>query len=194
MEKTPVAFQILQWDCDHIFFPLSDFYASSVDMATQQHPSFLASFTVDITSLSAIGLSSICNIPHHSGLEYHHIKCVPFDLILADSIVQVLGHVQWSMIKSLVLIGNRIDDWIRNSTVVTAPQLQCLVMQGTGSVPHQLSHDSVLFVHRLVYSSPLATLSLQNIDLRGTGNWELIVDAIDNSLFETAALLDRRFS
>jgi len=37
-------------------------------------------------------------------------------------------------------------------------------------------------------------LGLQNIDLRGTTDWELIIDAIDNSLFETAALLDRRFS
>ena len=93
-----------------------------------------------------------------------------------------------------MLTGNIIHDWIRNSTVVIAPQLQCLALQGTGSVPHQLSHDSALFVHLLVYSSPLAALTLQNMDLRDTSDWELIVDAIDNSLFETAALLDGRFS
>ena len=94
MQKAPVAFQILQWNCDHIFFPLSDFYATFVDMATEQHPSVLASFTADITSLSAIGLFSICNILSRSGLEYLHIKCVPFYSVLADSIAQVLGCVQ----------------------------------------------------------------------------------------------------
>lgn len=194
IQEVPVTFQILQWDCDHIFFPLSDFYACFVDIATQQHPSVLTLFTLDITSLSAIGLSSICNILRRSCLEYLHIKCVPFDSILADSIAQVLGSVQWATIKSLAFTGNRIDDWIRISTVVIAPQLQCLAMQGTGSAPHQLSHNSALFVHRLVYSSPLATLSLQNIDLQGTGDWALIVDAIENSPFGTVSLLDKRFS
>lgn len=191
-EEAQVVFQILQWDCDNICFPLSDFYASFVDMATKQYPSVLTSFTLDTTSLSAMGLTCIGNILRRSNLEYLHIKCIPFDSVLADTMAQVLSSVQLSTIKSLSLTGDRIDDWIRVTTGFVGPnQLLCLDIQGTGSAVHQLSHDSALFLHRLVCSSPLAMLRLQNVCLRDTRDWELIINAIDYTMINTITLLGR---
>lgn len=51
--------QVLEWDCDQIFDPLSDFSASFLDIATKQHPTALILFTLDVCQLSRVGLDSV---------------------------------------------------------------------------------------------------------------------------------------
>lgn len=182
--------QVLEWDCDHVFGPLSDYSASLLDMATQQHPSVLNLLSLDITRLSRDGLASVQNILHRSRLEHLNIVCTRFDPTMTESISQVLGSVQWPSLKSLVLSGNNIDEWIKLwelSPVV--PQLLCLHVQGTGSAEQELSHTSVLFLHQLVYAASLLELHLEHIQLQDKRDWVFVVESADPVLLKTYGLV-----
>ncbi|KAF9321022.1 hypothetical protein BG006_002689, partial [Podila minutissima] len=109
----PVGIEFLQWDCDHSFSQLSDYSASFLDMATQQHPLALTMFTLDISRLTGIGLSSVKYIFGRSNLECLQIVCTPVAPNIYDSLSQVLHSVQWSTLKYLVLCGDNIDEWIK---------------------------------------------------------------------------------
>lgn len=171
------SIEFLQWDIDHVFNPLSDYYASFLDMATEQHPSVLTLFTLDISVLSRKGLVSIQNVLSRSRLEHFAIVCVPVDSYISDAVSQVLGSVQWPTLKSLKLSGDDIDAWIclwmshphRNSFTSNAtdgdPRLLQLHLQGSESALQTLSHTSALFVHGLVYSSPWIEVNLDNVIL-----------------------------
>ncbi|KFH74155.1 hypothetical protein MVEG_01368 [Podila verticillata NRRL 6337] len=76
---TSAEIVISQWDCDQVFFPLSDNFASFLDVVTQQHPSALSLFTLDISRLSCVGLAAVCNILSRSSLEHLTILCTTFD-------------------------------------------------------------------------------------------------------------------
>lgn len=104
------AIEFLQWDCDHIIFQLSDYFVSLLDMATQQHPSILTSFTLDTSLLTRAGLSSVQNVLHRSRLVHLAVLCTHVDLSLSDSIAQVIKSVQWPTFRSLVFSGDHIDD------------------------------------------------------------------------------------
>ncbi|KFH69286.1 hypothetical protein MVEG_04101 [Podila verticillata NRRL 6337] len=183
----------LQWSCDEIGPPLSDYLASILDMATQQHPSTLTLFTLDVSQLSQEGLSAVQNILRRSQLEFLHVVCAPFDPCDPSrplSIPQVLDSVQWSTIKSLVLSGHNIDVWIKLWTCpFFAPQLLCLQIQGTGSSLQELSQLSVRFILRLIYlTSTMTELHLANVQLQDKRDWELIVDSVDPLSLKTFSL------
>ncbi|KAF9325350.1 hypothetical protein BG006_011156 [Podila minutissima] len=170
-----VDIQFMFCDRDHIFSSLSDYSASFLDMAAQQHPSVLTLFTLDIPRVSRVGLTLVRNILGRSSLEHLHILCTPFNSIMFESIAQVLGLVPWSTLKSLVLSGNNIYESIRQWLLpVVAPQLIHLLIQGTGSTKQELSHSSVLFLHKLIYTSPLQECHFKNIDMKVKRDWELI--------------------
>ncbi|KAF8939022.1 hypothetical protein BGZ52_000301, partial [Haplosporangium bisporale] len=164
--KPTVGIEFLRWECDHVFSELSDYTASILDMATQQHPSVLKSFALDISSPSQSGLASAQNILYRSNLDHLYILCIECDLSFSDPIAQLIGSVQWSNLKSLKLSGDHINAWIRiwmschnnpfspNARADGGPRLLQLHLQGTGSVPQLLSHTSALLVHGLVYLSP----------------------------------------
>ncbi|KAG0335155.1 hypothetical protein BG000_007751 [Podila horticola] len=174
--------EILQWHCDGIFGRLSDYAASFLDMATQQHPSILTSFSLDITGCSADCLVSIQNMISRSSLEYLVVECAPFDSALSDSIAQVLHSIPWSTLKSLVLTGHNMDEWIQLWSCPVAPSLLCLQIRGTGSVTQALSHSSIIFVHGMVLTSLLMELHLDNIQLNNKRDWELLVESMDSSI------------
>ncbi|KFH63732.1 hypothetical protein MVEG_10425 [Podila verticillata NRRL 6337] len=170
-----------QWDCDHVFSKISDYSASFLDMASQQHPSVLIRFTLDVSCLSRCGLSSVREVLRRSDLEHLHIVCNPIDS-QSESIAQVLGAVQWTTIKSLVLSGNNIEEWIDLFQFPFSPGLLSLQIQGTWPSIQELSHSSVLFIHNLVCSSQLADLHFRNVQLQDRRDWTLILDSIDFSL------------
>lgn len=75
------------------------------------------------------------------------------------------------MLRSLILSGAAMKDWIRVLATITEMslvdlQLQCLWMQGTGKLLVLLSHASILFVHQLLYLNPLMELMMQNVCLQ----------------------------
>ncbi|KFH74056.1 hypothetical protein MVEG_01269 [Podila verticillata NRRL 6337] len=61
--EAPASVAFLEWDCDSTVIQLSDYAAWFLDLATQRHPSSLASFTLNVSSLSKLayaGLDPIC--------------------------------------------------------------------------------------------------------------------------------------
>lgn len=77
--RLPMDIEFLQWSCDNIVCQLDDSYASFLDTATQQHPSVLTLFTLDISRLSRHGLTSIEMVLRRSSLEHLHVICTSAD-------------------------------------------------------------------------------------------------------------------
>ncbi|KAG0018941.1 hypothetical protein BGZ81_010015, partial [Podila clonocystis] len=175
----PGDIEIRQWHCDEIFGRLSDFAASFLDMATLQHPSILTSFSLDVTDRSADCLASIQNMIGRSYLEHLVIECVPIDPTLSDLIAQVLHSIAWSTLKSLVLTGHSIDEWIQLWPRPISPSLLCLHIRGTGSILQEISHSSVLFTLDMVLASSLVELHFENVRLQEERDWDLLVESMD---------------
>jgi len=94
----------------------------------------------------------------------------------------------------LVLHGNSIDKWIQLWLLNATPWLMCLAIRGTGSEPQTLSHSSTLFVHHLVYASPLVELHLDNVQLQYKCDWVCIVEGLDPSVLEMLSLCNHSTS
>ncbi|KFH63799.1 hypothetical protein MVEG_10492 [Podila verticillata NRRL 6337] len=180
-ELTDVVFT--QWDCDHVFSKISDYSASFLDMASRQHPSVLTLFTLDVSCLSRDGLSSIREVLRRSDLEHLHVVCTPVNS-QSESIAQVLGCIQWSTLKSLVLAGHHIEAWIDLCQPPFSPRLLSLHIQGTLPNIQELSHSNVLFIFQLICASPMLELCFQNVQLQESRDWELVVDSVDYSLLK----------
>ncbi|KAG0340651.1 hypothetical protein BG000_011429 [Podila horticola] len=185
-----IAFQ--KWDCDHVFSALSDYSASFLDMATKQHPLVLTIFTLDVSQLSQVGLSSIQEVFGRSNLEQLQVVCTPVDS-LSQSITQVLGFVQWNTLKSLTLSGDDIDEWCQLWPSSVSPRLLSLQVNGSSSVIQELSHSSVLFLQHLIFSSPLVELHLKNVQLQDKRDWALLVDTVDLTSLQTLDLGEHGF-
>jgi hypothetical protein len=55
----------------------------------------------------------------------------------------------------------------------------------TESVPRQqLSQSTVLFIHERIYSSPLATIRRENLELQDSRDWAVLSEAIGNAMLE----------
>lgn len=181
--------EFLQWGLDRISCQLSDFSTAFLDLATHQHPSVLNFLSLDISQLSRISFASVQNILGQSSLEYLAIMCTPFDLTMSESISKVLGFIPWLTLKSLVLSGDNINEWIRRWPLPpVSPQLMHLQIQGVGSAGQELSHSSALFVHKVVYVNLLMELHLEHIQFEDTRDWELIVESMDPTLLKTLCL------
>ncbi|KAF9293551.1 hypothetical protein BGZ74_011653 [Mortierella antarctica] len=168
---------VSRWQSQYVSGLRADQDARVLDTATLKFPSVVASLTLNLSAFTRPGLSSI---------------------------------QKWPTIKSLILIGVKIDDWIRVWTELgnifgaspgLGPRLSCFDIVGTDSgVP--LSRFSALSLHRLVYSSNLGEVCLENIQLQDDGDWDLIIGAFDfatlkslsflnSPLFNTATLVDQ---
>lgn len=177
--------ELLWWDCT-----LSDHSASFLDATTQQHPAVLTSFTIDISNLTPIGLASVQRVLHRSNLDHLHILCTPLAPDLCDPIAQVLGSVQWPTLKSLVLSGDFIEEWLQLWPPVSPPQLLSLQIQGTESALQELSHSCVLWIHQLVFGSPLVGLTFENVLFQDKSDWALIVESLNLSILKSFGLCE----
>lgn len=189
--NAPTDIQFSHWDCDHISSKLSDYSASIIDSATEQHPSALNSLSLDTSQLSHEGLVSAGKVLSQSHLDYLNVVCTPFDPKLSGHIAQVLDSVQLDSLKSLVLSGSNIDGWIKLWPTRDAPQLIHIGIRGTGDPRQELSHKSVLALHQLVYASPLIDLKFENVELQHKRDWDLLVGAMDPQSLKTFGLCER---
>lgn len=180
----PVDIEFVQWDCDHVFSPLSDCSAFFLDMVMKQHPSALKLLTLDVSQLSFVGLGSIRNVLRRSSLDHLHILCSSFDSSVSTYIRDVLGSIEWLTLKSLVLSGDYIDKWLQLWPSPTDARLLCLQIWGTLPDDQELAHSSVLFLHQLIFASPLVELHLKLVQPRENCDWSLIVESLDFSLLE----------
>ncbi|KFH74192.1 hypothetical protein MVEG_01405 [Podila verticillata NRRL 6337] len=179
-----VGILFLEWDCDHIFGQLSDYSASFVEMATQQHSTVLTLFTLDASWLTCDGLASVQNILSRSSLEHLHVVCTRFDPSVSESIAQVLSSVPWLTPKSLVVSGDKIDEWLKLWPLPIDSQLLCLQIRGAGDL-QDLSHSCVLLIHQMVSSGLLIELNLTNVQLQDERDWTFLVESLDSSPLKT---------
>lgn len=188
----PQAMNVHKWSRDRVSGSLTNNDAYILDTATRQHPSILTGFTLDITLLTDQGLASVQNVLGRSKLDYLHIHCEPFKPLMEHSAGKTLQAIQWSTIKSLVIVGSDIDSWIMlwadrgcllESTI--GHQLQSLKVIGTGSKYQRLSHSSALALHGFLYSCALADLELHNVQLRVENDWDFVIGAVDFTSIET---------
>lgn len=174
--------RFLEWDCDHIFGRLSDYSADFLGMATQQHPSVLTLFTLNVSGLSSTGLDSLKEVISRSNLEHLNIMCTSIDSSMSESIAKVLDSVLWPSLNSLVLSGSHIDEWLQLWPPHVDARLFHLQIWGTPPIVQVLSHSSILFMHQLISSSPLVELDLRCVQLQDERDWSLIVESMDLSL------------
>ncbi|KAF9385761.1 hypothetical protein CPB97_004497, partial [Podila verticillata] len=186
-DAPPTGIQFLHWDEDQVS-ALFDYQAVFLDMATQQHSSALVLFTVDTSRLSADGLVAVHNVLRRSPLQHLSLVCSTLDPTLHESIKHVLGAVPWDTLKSLVLSGNNSNVLMDLWPTPEEPQLLSLQFFGSGSVPQELTHSSILFIHQLVNESPLERLDLQGVQLQDARDWTVIVNAVDPEYLKNLGL------
>ncbi|KAG0342745.1 hypothetical protein BG000_001605 [Podila horticola] len=199
----PPSIDILQWHLDHVSEQLQDTGMEILDAASQNSPKMLSSFTLDISHLTDQGLSNVQSILRLSTLERLHIRCVPFMPFLEASVAQILRSIQWPTIKSLVLSGNNIDDWLNLwatqgglrdllggwlAPTSSGPGLSSLEVLVGPESKNVLSHSSALALHHLIYSCPLVELHLENVLLENKREWELVLGAIHYSNLKKLSL------
>ncbi|KAG0038576.1 hypothetical protein BGZ82_011622, partial [Podila clonocystis] len=101
---------------------------------------------------------------------------------LQDAVSQVLASIRWSTLKSFVLSGDRIDEWINLWPASVESQMLCLAIHGTGSAPQELSHSSFLWIQQLIFTSQLVLLHFIDVQLQDDRDWMLIVESLEPSL------------
>lgn len=195
----PLQVHVSRWKCDYVSGARTDQDTNVLDVATLHFPSVITSLTLNFSSFSRSGLSGIQNVLRRSSLERLVIQCSHFDPSLRKRFGHVLSNVLWPTIKSISLIGDKIDDWIRiwtefgdsfgTSRGLFGPRLSCLNIVGLGSAD-PLSHFSALSLHRLIYLSDLAELRLENIQLQDHGDWNVIIRAIDFATLKSFSFLN----
>ncbi|KAF9301483.1 hypothetical protein BGZ74_006641 [Mortierella antarctica] len=190
-----MSFQVSRWTVDHPVGILNDHTAALLDIATRQHPNVLTAFTLDISSLSRLGLVSIRNLFQQSNFSHLHVKCVSFDPPIKRAVGQVLDAAPWLSIRSLVLSGVKIEYWIRmwpSRTILSMDHgdlsLLSLGLVGSSDPSSPLSHSSVLTLHRWIYGTKLLDLSVEAIQLEDEGDWELILGVCNFSVLKTLSL------
>lgn len=107
------AIDVLEWNYDLVSGPIGDYDVRLLGSVSRVFPSVLICFNIDITALTLQGLVSVQSVFQRSSLECIHLKCVPFMPYLRVSIGSVLQPLRWSTVKSLVLTGSNIDDWLK---------------------------------------------------------------------------------
>lgn len=198
-EGFPTEIFIQQWECDHVPLLRSDNSAFVLDWASRQFPWVLTSLVLDVSGLSKVGLGSVESVLRQSHLDHLTVMCTPVDPALSEYIAETLQAVQWPTLKSLLLFGGHIDEWIQlwatssETQVVmnnssTGPHLLRVYLQAAGSASQLLSHTSVLFIHRLIQSSPLAEMYFQRVLLQDKRDWGIIVESIEPLLLEALGL------
>jgi hypothetical protein len=147
-----------------------------------QPAAYQTSFHLDIAHLSHLALVHAENVLSRSfNLDCLYVSCSSVEASLSNSTAQVLGSVSWATLKSLVLYGDNINEWIRLCANVDASQLHSFEVRGVGSTPLHLFHSSALFLQKLVVASPIVTLRIENIILQDKDDWMPIIKSVDPS-------------
>ncbi|KAF9329594.1 hypothetical protein BG006_007355, partial [Podila minutissima] len=171
---------VSRWQSQYVSGLRADQDARVLDIATLKFPSVVTSLILNLSAFTRPGHSSIQKVLQRSSLERLVVHCSHFDSNLREYFGQVLSNVQWPTIKSPILVGVKIDDWIRVWT-----ELGNIFGASPGLGPRLSCFDIV-----------------ENIQLQDDGDWDLIIGAFDfatlkslsflnSPLFNTATLMDQ---
>ncbi|KAG0038703.1 hypothetical protein BGZ82_011098 [Podila clonocystis] len=116
--------------------------------------------------------------------EPQDAKLVLATLTIDESLL-VVGTLQWSSVKSLVLSGNNLNIWIPLLAGVTTPQLQRLHIHGTGTIPEALDYPSSSRIMHLISTSELIGLKFENVQMQYKIDWVLIMESMNHLVFCT---------
>lgn len=145
-------------------------------------------------SRQAIGLRYFAqhHLANHVGLLRPH----PLRPPLGRSVGKVLQAVHWPVVKSLVITGDNIDDWIclwNNQGLLDISaechQLQSLIV-GTMLESQILSHSAALPLHSFLHSCTLVDLVLDSVQLREDTDWDFVIETIDFIVLDTITTLN----
>lgn len=194
-----IKINIKKWDCGYISRVLLDWDAKILEALARDHPDALESFTLNVSLLKEAGLTSICHVLRQSTLSHLTVECTNFDTASEAHLGQVLDSVPWSTIKSLKLRGHNIDAWIKlwahhtnlNELLSENYQLLRLHVVGWGMADQELSHESAVWLHNIIYSLSPVDVQLQNIQIVEPGDQELIRSVVGGPTPEGLSLVNR---
>ncbi|KAF9426741.1 hypothetical protein BGZ94_006088 [Podila epigama] len=185
-EPVPMIPKVEQWEGGHVSTPPSLYSAKVLDALSQSFPWRLESFTLDVSMLSPKSMECVAHILGRSFLDHLHVYCNAVDASIHPKVEELLCSVQWPTVKSLVMSGQNVEQWIECMAAALAnlaakhpmlcPQLLYLAIEDNGLVPSPLSHSGALALHRLVYSNPLEALRLKNIEFQEAGDVQFVKD------------------
>ncbi|KAF9292835.1 hypothetical protein BGZ74_000155 [Mortierella antarctica] len=150
----------------------------------------LPSFMLDTTTLLQTDLARVQKILSQCCLKKLVVKCDLIKLNVSDPVVQVLDSMQWSLLEHLILSGDNINQWIQLLAKIDMPQLKTLQIWGTKSMQQELSHESVLFIERLIGTSSLSELYFDDVLLQDQRDWARLVEKMDPAILENIYLGD----
>ncbi|KAF9215090.1 hypothetical protein BGZ59_002292 [Podila verticillata] len=215
----------IDWDptCDiwHTLAPVSEGFQYGVVRATSphdpasprvlknassaRHPFSLSALDLNIVCLTMRGLASLRNVLQRSTLEHLKINCVPISKELWDDVFQLLKSLRPATLKSLVLVGDNIDEWLwlwvkgsshpslhgsMSDQLYLCPVLQKLKIAGAQKL-QPLGRKSASFILHLIRSSQLEELRLLNIEIVHEDDWDLIAGTIEKSRVTSLELSSR---
>ncbi|KAG0340664.1 hypothetical protein BG004_006329 [Podila humilis] len=175
----------LYWHC--AISDLSAFYLRS-----SVNPLALVSLTLNISRLSPLGVAAIQAVLKRSMLEHLHVICTPVGGRQSpESVSCTLESIQWSTLKSLVVSGGNINRWLEIWPLNTDYRLLRIDIAGTETSTQNLSHTSVLVVHRWVCAFPLTELVIEGVAMQYALDWLLVLDGLDFSRLGKLTLCNR---
>ncbi|KFH66248.1 hypothetical protein MVEG_08348 [Podila verticillata NRRL 6337] len=126
----------------------------------------------------------------------------PFEPFDPSSVESAFSGNKLELVKALLGQDERLEIVLRIYAKGSSPsselttfglRLKSLTVRSTGHTHRPLSHVSVLFIHNLIYSSPLVDLSLENVHLQDNQDWDLVIDAIDFSELTVLGMFKSNF-
>ncbi|KAG0327332.1 hypothetical protein BG000_000998, partial [Podila horticola] len=188
--------EVLDWKYDHIDGPMTDLQAGLLDSATQQHPSVLLSWSLDVSLLRKLGLARVSSTLVRSNVAFLKVYCYPIKHTEVSNIQQVLSAVNWSVVKSLTLFGSAVEDWMPWFTNALCEASPPCVLQEFGIDIYNpimtMSNTGTKWIHSIMITHSLTNLRLSNVQLTEP-DWQIIMGAIEFSRLEHLDLSSSSF-
>ncbi|KAG0025468.1 hypothetical protein BGZ81_007126 [Podila clonocystis] len=156
----------------------------------------LATLTIDESLLVENSLVRILCILHRSRVNHVWVNCNSLSHNMSAAFIQVVGTLQWSSVKSLVLSGSNLNVWVPLLTGVTTPQMQRLHIHGTGTIPEVLEYPSSSLILHLISTSDLIGLKFENVQMQYKIDWVLIMESMNHLVvctFDMDTICNRQF-
>ncbi|KAG0039576.1 hypothetical protein BGZ82_007554 [Podila clonocystis] len=188
--------EVLHWKYDHIDGPMTDLQAGLLDYATQQHPSILLTWSLDVSLLMKLGLARVSSALARSNVLFLKVYCYPIKQTEVSDIQQVLSAANWSAVKSLTLFGSAVEEWIPWFTNALCEASPPCILQEFGINIYNpvmtIGNAGAKWIRSTMTMHPLTGLRLCNVHLTGLA-WQILIGTLDFSRLEHLDLSSSNF-
>lgn len=136
-------------------------------------------FTLNLVPRSQLEILNVQQVLHRSRVGNVQNVCTSFDSSLSTSLAKILRSLQWTTAKSLVFVGDSINEWIQLLPAAAGRRPESLSFYGSGSFPLLLTHSSAMFISRTRRKSLLRELNFDNVLMQNKHDWDHIVEYMD---------------